>query len=228
MGGGGRSGWPEVPSLSSDQPVERMPEAIEHLRSADPRLAELIDRLGDLGERGRTRGRPPDAYGALLRSIIGQQLSSKAAYSIYTRFLELFDGRTPTPAELLAEDPERIRGVGLSRPKVAYMRDLAGKVESGELEIDRMEALPDEEVIREIVAVKGLGRWSADMFLIFHLKRPDVLAVGDLGLRKAAAELYGLEEMPDAETFERLGERWRPHRTLACLYLWRSLDNEPA
>jgi DNA-3-methyladenine glycosylase II len=198
-----------------------------HLRRKDPVMRELIKRLGKLDLEARRRGRPADAYGALLRSIVGQQLSTKAARSIYDRVTALFGGRTPKPEELLAVDPETLRGAGLSRAKVAYMRDLADHVLSGELELDRLNELSDEEIIAELTAVKGLGVWTAHMFLIFHLQRPDVLPVGDLGVRNAAREVYGLAELPAVAELEALGEPWRPHRSLAALYLWRSLDNEP-
>jgi DNA-3-methyladenine glycosylase II len=203
--------------------------ALDELRSADEVIAGLIDDFGSPDEVLRRRGRRPgDAYGALLRSIVGQQLSTKAARTIYERLTELFGGRAPTPAELLEADPESIRGAGLSRPKVAYLRDLAEHVEDGELELDRLAELPDEEVSVQLTAVKGLGQWTADMFLIFHLGRPDVLPVGDLGIRRAVEGLYGLPELPAAAELEQIAEPWRPHRSLACLYLWRSLDNAPA
>jgi DNA-3-methyladenine glycosylase II len=163
-----------------------------------------------------------------LRSIVGQQLSTKAARAVYGRLLEIFDGRTPTPEALLESDPETIRGAGLSRAKVAYLRSLAEHVISGELELERLDELSDDRVTEELVAVKGLGRWTADMFLIFHLGRPDILPVGDLGVRRAVQRLYGLEGLPSAEELEALGERWRPYRSAASLYLWSSLDNAPA
>ena len=128
---------------------------------------------------------------------------------------------------LLAADPEAIRAVGLSVPKVAYLRDLAAHVEDGRLPVDRLADQDDEAVAAELTAVKGLGVWTAHMFLIFHLGRPDVLPVGDLGVRRAVERNYGHEELPDAETLERLAERWRPYRSLASLYLWHSLDNAP-
>lgn len=203
--------------------------AVETLRASDEVLAELIDGLGSPEEIMRRRGlAPADAYGALVRAIVGQQLSSKAARTIYTRLTDLFGGRTPLPAELIATDPAALRAAGLSGRKVEYLRDLAARVEGRELDLDGLAALPDEEVAAQLVAVKGLGRWSADMFLIFHLGRPDVLPVGDLGIRRAAMVAYDLESLPDSETLERLAERWRPYRSLACLYLWRSLANEPA
>jgi DNA-3-methyladenine glycosylase II len=199
-----------------------------HLRRSDPALRKLIGQLGPLDLEARRRGRPADAYGALLRSIVGQQLSTKAARSIYGRVTALFGDRTPTPEELLAFDPESLRSAGLSRAKVAYMRSLAEHVATGELELDRLDELSDEEVGAELIAVKGLGRWTADMFLIFHLGRPDVLPVGDLGVRRAIERVYGLPALPSAAEMTELAEPWRPYRSLAALYLWRSLDNEPA
>jgi DNA-3-methyladenine glycosylase II len=204
-----------------------MPDPLEQLRASDPVMRRLVDKHGPLDEEERRRGRPLEPYGALVRSIVGQQLSTKAARSIYERLTALFDGRTPTPAELLAADPEDVRSVGLSRPKVAYLRSLAEHVESGELELARLSELPDEEVTEQLTAVKGLGQWTADMFLIFHLGRPDVLPVGDLGVRRAVERVYGLPDLPDAAQLTEIGEPWRPHRSLASLYLWRSLDNEP-
>ena len=190
-------------------------------------MRALVDAHGPLSLEERRRGRPSDAYGSLLRAIVGQQLSTKAARTIYERVVELFGGHTPTPAELLAADPEAVREAGLSRPKVSYMRDLATRIEDGELEIDRLGELDDDEVSAQLVAVKGLGQWTVDMFLMFHLGRPDILPVGDLGIRRAVERLYGLPELPDAATLTRIAEPWRPERTLACIYLWRSLDNEP-
>jgi DNA-3-methyladenine glycosylase II len=204
-----------------------MPDPLEQLRASDPVMRRLVDEHGPLDEEERRRGRPLEPYGALVRSIVGQQLSTKAARSIYERLTALFDGRTPTPPELLAADPEDVRSVGLSRPMVAYLRSLAEHVESGELELARLSELPDEEVTEQLTAVKGLGQWTADMFLIFHLGRPDVLPVGDLGVRRAVERAYGLPDLPDAAQLTEIGEPWRPHRSLASLYLWRSLDNEP-
>ena len=207
--------------------MEATPEAIAILRR-DPVMAGLLDRFGPLDEVLRRRGRrPTQAYGALLRAIVGQQLSTKAARTIYGRLEAMFDERAPTPAELLAADEEQVRGAGLSRPKVAYLRDLAEHVEDGRLELDRLAELPDEEVIAQLTAVKGLGEWTAHMFLVFHLGRPDVLPVGDLGIRNAAALAYGLDSPPKPDELRELAEPWRPHRSLASLYLWRSLDTTP-
>ena len=207
--------------------LEVSDEALAHLSRADDVLAALIEEHGPIDLDARRATRPADAYGALLRSIVGQQLSTKAARSIYMRVTELFDGSTPTPEQLLAADPEALRAAGLSRAKVAYIRSLAEHVLDGSLHLGGLDDMTDDEVIAELTAVKGLGVWTAHMFLMFHLRRPDVLAVGDLGIRRAVENLYGLEGLPDAETLVRLGERWAPYRTLACLYLWQSLDNAP-
>ena len=201
------------------------PEA--HLRTADPTLGALIDTAGPDGLGDARAGRPDDHYGALVRAIVGQQLSTKAARTIYGRLCERFGGHTPTPAEILADDPEQLRSVGLSRAKASYLRSLAEHVVSGELELERFDALPDEQVEAELVAVKGLGQWTAHMYLMFHLQRPDVLPTGDLGIRRAVERAYGLPGLPDPAQLTEIAEPWRPHRTLACRYLWHSLDNEP-
>jgi DNA-3-methyladenine glycosylase II len=192
-------------------------------------LARLLAENGPPATgRDGSRPGPSDHYGALLRSIVGQQLSTKAARAIYGRVLERFGGRTPTPREVLADDPEALRAAaGLSRAKVAFLRSLAEHVVSGELELDRLDRLTDEEVIAELVAVKGIGEWSAQTFLMFQLERPDVLAVGDLGIRRAVQRAYGLDAPPTAAELAALAEPWRPYRTLACRILWRSLDNAP-
>ena len=200
-----------------------------HLHRADPVIARLIDEGGPLPLEPDSRGRPDELYGALVRTIAGQQLSVKAARAIWNRLIDRFEGRTPTPEEILADDPDELRtAAGFSRAKVVYLRSLAEHVVSGELELDRLAELPDEEVARELTAVKGLGEWSAHMFLMFMLHRPDVLPVGDLGIRNAVRAEYGLDAIPKPAELEAIGEPWRPYRTRACLYLWRSLDNEPA
>jgi DNA-3-methyladenine glycosylase II len=202
--------------------------AVAALREADPVMARLIDEHGGAVRRDLRRERPGDAYGALLRSIVGQQLSTKAASTIYGRMIDIFGGHAPTPQQLLAADPEEIRAAGLSRPKIAYLRDLAQHVEDGSLELDRLDELPDEEVSAQLTAIKGLGQWTADMFLMFHLRRPDVLPVGDQGIRRAVKVQYRMRKMPDPKRLEKVARPWRPYRTLACLFLWSSLDNVPA
>jgi DNA-3-methyladenine glycosylase II len=208
-------------------PVKATPKVVAALRAADPVMERLIEEHGAIVRRDLRRERPGDAYGALLRSIVGQQLSTKAASTIYGRMLELFGGHAPTPRQLLEVDPELIRAAGLSRPKIQYLRDLAVHVENEELELERLDDLPDEEVIEQLTAVKGIGEWSAHMFLMFHLGRPDVLPVGDQGIRNAVRTQYGLRKVPDAKRLEKIAKPWRPYRTLACLYLWSSLDNKP-
>ena len=163
-------------------------------------MRALIDEVGEERLGDARAGRPADHYGSLLRSIVGQQLSTKAARSIYTRLTERFGGRTPSVEEVLADDPEELRlAAGLSRAKVQYLRSLAGHVRDGTLELERLDELPDDQVIAELTAVKGLGVWSAHMFLMFHLQRPDVLPVGDLGIRRAIMVRYGLEKLPSPE-----------------------------
>jgi len=203
-------------------------DAIAHLRAADPLLRGLIDDVGvdSLGERRIARRR--DHYGALVRTIVGQQLSTRAARAIYDRLTQRFGGRAPTPEEILADDPEELRtSVGLSHAKVRYLRSLAEHVLDGSLELGKLGRLSDDEVTARLTAVSGIGRWSADMFLMFHLQRPDVLPVGDLGIRKAFQALYGLPALPEAGEMERIAEPWRPHRSLACLFLWRSVSAAP-
>ncbi|MFN8161544.1 MAG: DNA-3-methyladenine glycosylase [Solirubrobacterales bacterium] len=203
--------------------------AREQLAASDPAMAELIERLGPCSLARRRRGvEKPDAYGALLRAIVGQQLSTKAAATIHGRVLDLFDGLPPSPERLLEVPEDELRACGLSGRKVSYVRDLAVHVIDGELELDRLEELSDEEVIAEIVAVRGLGRWSAEMFLIFHLERPDVFSGGDLGLRRGIQLAHALEAMPTPTEAAEIAERWSPHRSLAAIYLWESLAANPA
>jgi DNA-3-methyladenine glycosylase II len=208
-----------------------MSEARRSLAASDPTMAALVERIGEIDLETRLRRRreerPADAYGALLRAIVGQQLSTKAARTIHGRILDLFGGSTPAPERLLEASEEDLRGAGLSGRKVEYIRDLASHVVSGELELNRLGVLSDEDVIEEIVAVRGLGRWTAEMFLIFHLERPDVISGGDLGIRKAIQLEYGLDAMPTpTEVLER-AEAWRPNRSLASIYLWESLAAPP-
>ena len=190
-------------------------------------MRELIDSRGPIDPGSDRRGSRPDAYEALARAIVGQQLSTKAAASIWAKLQGQFGDRTPTPEELVAAEHDELRKAGLSNSKVRYLKELAGHVESGELDLGRFPELADEDVIAELIEVKGIGRWTAEMFLIFHLGRPDVISAGDLGIRRAIQIAYGLEDLPGPTDLERIAEPWRPHRTLACLYLWRSLDNEP-
>lgn len=203
--------------------------AVAALRASDPVLRNVIDEVGYDGLFDRLAGRPSEHYGALVRSIVGQQLSTKAARAIFTRLTDRYGGMTPTPDEVLADDPEELRAAaGLSRGKVQFLRSLAEHALDGSLELDRLDELPDDQVIAELVAVRGIGEWSAHMFMMFQLGRPDVLAVGDLGIRRAVMLRYALPAMPSPAEVQQIGEPWRPYRTLACLYLWRSLDATPA
>jgi DNA-3-methyladenine glycosylase II len=190
-------------------------------------MRSIIDAGGPIDPETDRRGSRPDAYEALARAIVGQQLSTKAAASIWGKLQGQFADRTPTTAELVAAEHDELREAGLSNSKVTYLKELAGRVESGELDLGRLPELADEDVIAELIEVKGIGRWTAEMFLIFHLGRPDVVSAGDLGIRRAIQIAYELEGLPGPTDLERIAEPWRPHRTLACLYLWRSLDNEP-
>jgi len=205
-------------------------KAQEALAASDPVMENIVTRIGpmSIAERRRRRGqRPNDAYGALLRAVVGQQLSTKAARTIYGRVIDLFGGEDPSPQALLDVDEAGLRGAGLSGRKVEYLRDLAAHVLSGELELDRLDRLADEEVIAEVTAVRGLGRWTAEMFLMFHLGRRDVVSGGDLGIRKAIQIEYGLDAMPAPEEVVERAEAWRPNRTLACVYLWETLAGAP-
>lgn len=186
-------------------------------------LRKVIDAVGPLDISRWTHLRPKDPYGSLLRSIIGQQLSVSAASAIFERVKKANGGTSPTPDQLLRMRRANLRACGLSRAKVEYVRDLARHVRSGELDLARLKRLDDDGVREEIIAVKGLGRWSADMFLMFHLRRPDVLPVGDLGLRRAIERAYRVKD-PTAVKLEALAEPWRPYRSLASLYLWESLS----
>jgi DNA-3-methyladenine glycosylase II len=208
--------------------ADRWSEDDRFLQKADKVLAKLIRDGGPIDPATDRRGSRPNGFQALARAIVGQQLSTKAASTIWGRVTEQLGTETPKPAKLLAIDPEKLREAGLSRSKVSFLRDLAERIEDGRLDLKAMKELSDEDVIAELIEVKGIGRWTAEMFLMFHLARPDVVSTGDQGIRRAIQIAYGMEELPGPSEMERIAEPWRPHRTLACLYLWRSLANEPA
>jgi DNA-3-methyladenine glycosylase II len=211
--------------------------AEEHLRRADAALGAVIDEVVRDGDRPTLTpdptlppdpNMPTDRYGVLVRAIVSQNISEMASRSIYRRLIERFGSRPPTPQEILDDDPDELRAaVGLSRAKVASLHSLAEHIVSSELELERLHELADEDVIAQLVSVKGIGSWTADIFLIFHLHRPDVLPAGDLGLRHAVEKAYGLDGPPAPAEVERIAEPWRPHRTLACLYLWRTTEATP-
>jgi DNA-3-methyladenine glycosylase II len=197
------------------------------LMRADKVMRQVMEEQGPIHPEVDRRGSRTDPYEALARAIVGQQLSTKAAASIWAKLLDQFGGTTPTPEQILRKRRTTLRKAGLSNAKVEFLRDLAAHVKDGRLDLKLLAKLPDEDIVAELIEVKGVGQWTAEMFLIFHLGRPDVVSVGDLGIRRAAQIAYGMEDLPGPEELEKLAEEWRPHRTLACLYLWRSLDNTP-
>ena len=191
------------------------------LARRDPILRDLMRAHGPcgLGDRQHT-----DPFKALVRAIISQQLSTKAAATIATRFEALF-GAFPAPAQVTEISDVRLRGVGLSSQKIGYLRDLCRRIEEGVLPIEALDRMDDETVVETLTQVKGIGRWTAEMFLIFRLQRPDVLPVGDLGIVKAVQRAYKLRKAPTPDRLTRIGEAWRPYRSVACWYLWASLNN---
>jgi DNA-3-methyladenine glycosylase II len=198
--------------------------ARRHLSRRDPVLRDLMRVHGKCGLADAQNAEP---FAALLKAIVSQQLSTKAARTIYTRLLALFDG-VPTPVALAAATDAQLRAVGLSGQKLRYMRDLSERVQEGSLALHALDAMSDDEVIVALTQVKGIGRWTAEMFLMFRLHRPDVLPVGDLGIVKAVQKAYGLRKTPTPERLSQIGEAWRPYRSVACWYLWRSLNNTAA
>jgi DNA-3-methyladenine glycosylase II len=197
--------------------------ALAHLRRADPALARVIARVGPCRFAPRAEG---THFEAVARSIVYQQLSTRAAGTIHGRFHALYGGRAPEPAELLATGDDALRAAGLSRQKVAYLRDLAARVDAGDVPLADIEALGDEAVIAALTRVKGVGRWTAQMFLMFRLGRPDVLPDLDLGVQKGLMLAHGLPAIPKPADVLRLGAPWAPYRSIASWYLWRSLDGD--
>lgn len=209
------------------KPSPEWSEDDRELMRADKVIRRVMEAQGPIDPETDRRGSRPDPWEALARAIVGQQLSTKAARSIWEKLLDQFGGEAPEPKALVRKRPQTLRKAGLSNAKVEFLRDLAKRVSDGRLDLDRLRELPDEDVIAELIEVKGIGRWTGEMFLIFHLGRPDVVSTGDLGIRRAVQIAYGMDELPGPEELARIAEEWRPHRTLACLYLWRSLDNTP-
>ena len=187
----------------------------------DPILGGAIKRIGPCGLAARQRR---DHLTALVGAIVSQQLSTRAAATIFGRFVALFPGaEIPSAAAIDALGADALRGVGLSGQKVGYLRDLCARIVDGRLQLDELDALTDDEVVERLTAVKGFGRWTAEMFLMFRLHRPDVLPVADLGIGKAIRRLYGLRKAPDAKHILKMGEAWRPYRSVASWYLWQTL-----
>ncbi len=203
---------------------QKLRSAEKYLSKHDKKLAPIITASGPCRIKPHT-----DHYGELVGSIVGQQLSSKAAATIWKRVLDLFRGQMPTPAELIKIKDQKLRDAGLSWAKVKYVKDLAQHILDGRLDLDHIATMPNEQVIEQLTAVKGLGEWSAHMFMMFGLGRLDILPVGDLGIRKAAMNLYGLKEMPAPEQLITISNKnhWHPYESVASWYLWQSLDNNP-
>jgi DNA-3-methyladenine glycosylase II len=201
--------------------------AREHLRRADPVIAGLIDAYPDFDPRAWLKELPPmDAYGALLFQVVGQQLSLAATRAILDRVAQLFDGRLPTPRQLLDREPQELHRSGLSRRKVETLRALAVRFRDGRLSGEKLARLTDAEIESVLTEVPGVGPWTVHGFLIIALNRPDVLLPGDVALRRAVRQSYGLDHMPDEQELLHLAERWRPYRTLAVGYLFASLFDE--
>ncbi len=197
--------------------------AARHLSRSDPVMRKIVKSVGPCGLRPGRRG---DHFTTLSRAIVGQQLSTAAAETIWKRVLGLHpNGKGLRPDDVLALGDSQLRTAGLSNAKVAYVKDLATRVGTGEIKLDRISRLDDEEIISSLTSVKGIGRWTVEMFLIFRLGRPDVWPVGDLGIRNAVARAYSLE--PNKENLALVAEPWRPWRSIASWYLWRTLEATP-
>jgi DNA-3-methyladenine glycosylase II len=195
--------------------------ARRHLAKADPKLAAIIKRVGPCQLHAVA---PRDAFEALCMSIASQQLSVKAAATIFGRFCDLFPpDRKPTPERVMQLTEDQIRAAGFSRPKAAFIKDLAAHVLDGRLDLKGLKRHSDDEVMRQLIAVKGIGRWTAEIFLMFRLGRPDIFPADDLGLINAVHRAYKLRKRPDAKRLRALAETWRPHRSVAAWYLWQSL-----
>jgi DNA-3-methyladenine glycosylase II len=208
--------------MTPRRPAKRLVEASEALAARDPVMRSMFERVGPVDLR---RGRPRrEHFAALARAILYQQLAGRAAAAIHGRFVALFDGENPTPEAVLAASPAKLRRAGLSGNKAASIRDLAEKVVDGSVQLDRMSRLPDDEVVRQLTLVRGIGPWTAEMFLIFQLGRLDVWPVGDYGVRNGYALLYGLGDPPAPKDLEPLGDRFRPYRTVAAWYCWRAAE----
>jgi 3-methyladenine DNA glycosylase/8-oxoguanine DNA glycosylase len=196
--------------------------SVTFLKRSDPVLARLIEAVGPCRMQLRPEG---THFEALTRSIVFQQLSGKAASTILSRFNALYPGQSPTPELVLATPDEHLRAVGLSRQKIGYMRDLSLKVHSGDLPLERVDEMDDDDLIAHLVQVKGIGRWTAQMFLMFRLGRRDVLPELDLGIQNAVQKAYRMRKRPTPKQLVKIGAKWRPHASVASWYLWRSLEN---
>lgn len=196
--------------------------AIKHL-SVDPILAQVIQVYGELLERDISN---VDIFADLVESIISQQLSVKASDTINKRFLALFGNKFPLPGKILEMPDDKIRACGISYSKIKYIKGISEALLNKSLDLEALKRLPDEQVLAELIKLKGIGPWTAQMLLIFTFARPDIFSMGDLGLRSAIAKLYGVDR-DDLKAIEKITLAWRPYRSLACRYLWKSLDNTP-
>ncbi len=199
-------------------------KAVRHLKAGDPALGAIISRVGPFAMQLKSSR---SLFGALAEAIVYQQLSNKAAATIYGRVEALFPRATDgfTPRHILKADDDSLRGCGLSRAKVLAVQDLARRVQAGKLPtLEECEALADDQLVERLVTVRGIGRWSAEMFLMFRLGRPDVLPLDDYSLRKAYAKAFGKRALPSPQALAKHGEKWRPYRTVASWYLWRTLE----
>ncbi len=203
---------------------QKLREAETELSKRDKKLAPVIKSSGPCRLKPHT-----DHYGELVGSIVGQQLSAAAAGTIWRRVLGLFGGKMPTPEQLIKVKDQKLRDVGLSWAKVGYVKDLAQHILDGRLDLNHIATMPNERVIEQLTAVKGIGEWSAHMFMMFGLGRLDILPVGDLGIRKAIQRLYGLKSLPDQAAIVTIANKnsWHPYESVASWYLWQSLDNNP-
>jgi 3-methyladenine DNA glycosylase/8-oxoguanine DNA glycosylase len=196
--------------------------SVRHLKRSDPVLARVIESVGPCRIRVREEG---SHFQALTRSIVYQQLSGKAAATILSRVEALFPNEISTPEAVAATSDEQLRAAGLSRQKIGYIRDLSSKVATGALPLDAVEEMTDDDLIDHLVQVKGIGRWTAQMFLMFRLGRRNVLPELDLGIQNAIKRAYRMRKRPTPKQVKRIGAKWAPHSTVACWYLWRSLEN---
>jgi len=212
----------EVKRYPRTEPL--LEQAVRELSQSDPAMEELIRRVGPCQLPMKRRGK---YFPALVEAIVYQQLSGKAAARILERFRSLFPSRRfPTPEQVARIPAERLRSAGVSPQKISYVKDLARRTANGSFPLRRISTMDDEEVMRRLTEIKGIGPWTAEMFLIFALGRPDVLPVTDLGIRKAVQRLYGMETLPSPNDLIELGRRWEPHRSVAAWYLWASVDGK--
>jgi DNA-3-methyladenine glycosylase II len=207
--------------MRKEAPASQFRKAVAHLKGCDPILGSLVEKVGAC----RMKFGPPEFH-SLAEAIVYQQLNGKAAVTIFNRFAALA-GEPLMPAGILKLSDQQMRGAGLSKQKTAYLRDMAERAQRGELDFSKLHTFTDNEVISHLTQVKGVGVWTAHMFLMFTLQRPDILPTGDFGVRMAMKKLYRKRKLPDPEQMEKIAKSWQPYRSVACWYLWRSLELKP-